>query len=211
MTTRHDAALLIQEGACNLLAIAKSLVTAIEEVRAEAKETGLELESTKDEAVRLILHQMAFLTDIYNLNDSGVEYNRCIDHCRDRSPRVQEQIRKMREVVAALNQTGAAHLTFDQLQPWDDSCQIEFTKVLHYGEQQDHGLKGAIDLRGCCNIRVVAVARNKGETEMKATDYGFCGDPRQIARDFLEQLRELLKSATGNYVGVIVTNDPGLF
>ena len=52
---RHDDALGIQEGACNLRAIARSLVGAADEA------TGEGIEAEQDAAVRMIVHRLARL------------------------------------------------------------------------------------------------------------------------------------------------------
>lgn len=72
---RHNDAIGIQQGACNLIAIANVLVSAIQEVRALGKQPE------HDEAVRLILHQMAYLANVAQLDSSGVEYDRCMIVC----------------------------------------------------------------------------------------------------------------------------------
>lgn len=65
MSQRHRDALGIQQGACNPSGIARSLVAACDEARNEGKN------QREDPAVRLIVHQLAFLcntSDIDNMD-----------------------------------------------------------------------------------------------------------------------------------------------
>ena len=65
MSKRHSDALYIQNGAVNPRAVARSLVSAIDEVCDEQNGSM----RIKDAAVRLILHQLVFIvegTDLYN-------------------------------------------------------------------------------------------------------------------------------------------------
>lgn len=58
MSKRHRDALAIQGGACNPSGIAHSILDACREIRAEPGGGG---DITKDPAVRLMVHQLAFI------------------------------------------------------------------------------------------------------------------------------------------------------
>jgi hypothetical protein len=75
MAQRHDDALFIQAGACNPSGVARALVKAIDEARAEGTEVRA------DPAVRLICHQLAFLLNIYAIDNEVDEYGKCTDQC----------------------------------------------------------------------------------------------------------------------------------
>lgn len=79
MGKRHKDALAIQEGACNPSGIAAAIFEACREARAENATAHM------DAAVRLMVHQLAFICGI----TSGVEdlakapdYSACTDACR---------------------------------------------------------------------------------------------------------------------------------
>jgi hypothetical protein len=79
MRNRHTNAVLIQQGACNIRGIARSLVEAAD----EAGEEGIQ--PSEDAAVRLIIHQLAFLANTAEI-DSGLEvYSNLIDECEEKS------------------------------------------------------------------------------------------------------------------------------
>lgn len=61
MAKRHRDALAIQHGACNPSGIALSIAEACSEIRAEPGHTGTN-QLTLDPAVRLMVHQLAYLT-----------------------------------------------------------------------------------------------------------------------------------------------------
>ncbi len=63
MTKRHSDALFIQEGACNPSGIALAIVAACKEMRDEPDHKGTD-EITSDPAVRLMVHQLAFICDV---------------------------------------------------------------------------------------------------------------------------------------------------
>jgi len=76
---RHKDALDIQQGgACNLIALSRVLVRAIDEVRAEG---GGSVAINTDPAVRLIIHQIAFLAQIGDANFT--DYDRCMTACEE--------------------------------------------------------------------------------------------------------------------------------
>jgi hypothetical protein len=74
---RHKDAIMIQGGACNLRAIAATLVKAIDEVRAEG---GVDCE---DSAVRLIIHQMCFLASASD--EAFVNYMKAMEECEEKA------------------------------------------------------------------------------------------------------------------------------
>ena len=89
MAKRHDDALLIQQGACNPIAIANTLVDAIGEARKAPDEY-----ITRDPAVRLITHQLCHVLGIMTDAASGLpahpdrfdwktDYNACVELASD--------------------------------------------------------------------------------------------------------------------------------
>jgi hypothetical protein len=76
MPQRHKDAVAIQNGACNPAGIARSLVKACDEARAE----GVPLVGD-DAAVRLIVHQLASICGVRGIdNDPGV-YGHLMTEC----------------------------------------------------------------------------------------------------------------------------------
>jgi hypothetical protein len=85
MAKRHDDALYIQAGACNGSGIARSLVKAYDEVRAEPNYTGTDM-MNRDAAVQLILHQLCHLALIStddHPHETGFHYDRSYQECVD--------------------------------------------------------------------------------------------------------------------------------
>ena len=77
MSTRFREALMIQEGACNPSGIAHSLVAACRECLAE------NVSQREDPAVRLIVHQLAYLCNVGEIErDSGETYRRLTEACQ---------------------------------------------------------------------------------------------------------------------------------
>jgi hypothetical protein len=75
---RFGDALHIQGGACNPHAIARSLVSALDECRAANMDTRA---SCADPAVRLIAHQLAFLLNVARLDSEHNEYSEATKAC----------------------------------------------------------------------------------------------------------------------------------
>lgn len=75
MAKRHRDALLIQEGACNPCGIAHSLVEACREVIAERGD------QRNDPAVRLIIHQLAYLVGVPT-DETMTDYAAWTDACK---------------------------------------------------------------------------------------------------------------------------------
>lgn len=65
MAKRHSDALAIQDGACNPVAICNSISSAVKEVYAEGGGTD---EARADPAIRLMVHQLAYLFQIYEID-----------------------------------------------------------------------------------------------------------------------------------------------
>ncbi len=81
---RHTDALLIQQGACNPSAVARSIVNACKEMR-EDNTVGTD-QLTSDPAIRLMVHQLAFLCDVYAIDHGNVtEYGDLLRSCEDNS------------------------------------------------------------------------------------------------------------------------------
>ena len=71
---RHNDAIGIQQGACNPSGIARSLVAACDECRANG------VPAATDAAVRLIAHQLAFLCDTHALDGTDT-YSALLREC----------------------------------------------------------------------------------------------------------------------------------
>lgn len=72
---RFDNALLIQQGACNPAGIARSLVEACDECLRE------NVSQREDAAVRLIVHQLAHLMNVSQIDSTLTEYSRLTQLC----------------------------------------------------------------------------------------------------------------------------------
>jgi len=79
---RFDNALAIQGGACNPSAIALSIVDACREFRGNPENAG---EITHDPAIRLMVHQLAYLCKIAEIDTSFTLYGKLGDYCRENS------------------------------------------------------------------------------------------------------------------------------
>jgi len=76
---RFDNALLIQQGACNPSGVARSLVEACDECLKEG------VSQREDAAVRLIVHQLAHLMNVSQIDSELMEYSRLTDLCREKA------------------------------------------------------------------------------------------------------------------------------
>lgn len=76
MSKRHAEALAIQQGACNPSGIARSLVIACDEARAEGSP------ATTDAAVRLIVHQLYSICGGWEIDNGGGTYGTLLAECR---------------------------------------------------------------------------------------------------------------------------------
>lgn len=79
MAKRHNDALAIACGAVNPSGIAHALIEACDEARAEPGYTGNQ-GLCDDPAIRLIVHQLTFLTNGHSLTDLSV-YRKVSDAC----------------------------------------------------------------------------------------------------------------------------------
>lgn len=84
MRNRFQNAVEIQQGACNVVAVANALLTAAR----DAREGGIAPES--DPAVRLIVHQLAFLCNTARIDEDITVYNELLDYCDERVPGREE-------------------------------------------------------------------------------------------------------------------------
>jgi len=75
---RFDDAVAIQCGACNISGIARSLVKAAD----AARQDGVLAED--DPAVRLIIHQLAFLVRVAEIDNTPGVYLKLRQHCEER-------------------------------------------------------------------------------------------------------------------------------
>lgn len=78
---RFDNAIAIQKGACNPSGIVSSLLGAIREAREENPDTD---SIRNDPAVRLICHQLAFLLNVREIEDSFTLYHALMETCEKR-------------------------------------------------------------------------------------------------------------------------------
>ena len=79
MRNRHTNAALIQQGACNIRGIARSLVEAAD----AAGEEGIQ--PAEDPAVRLIIHQLAFLANVDEINSTLDTYGALMKQCEEKA------------------------------------------------------------------------------------------------------------------------------
>ena len=80
MAKRHRDALLIQAGACNPSGITHSIIEACQEIRAEPGYTGT-AQITSDPAVRLMVHQLAFICRLHEIEYSVDAWGEAMDAC----------------------------------------------------------------------------------------------------------------------------------
>jgi hypothetical protein len=79
---RHKDALAIQLGACNPSGIAYSIIEACREMRETPGHSGTD-EICKDAAIRLMVHQLAFLTNVREIDDSLTTYSELTQACEN--------------------------------------------------------------------------------------------------------------------------------
>lgn len=79
---RFRDALFAQEGACNPLALTRSLLDYMEAMRRQPDFTGWD-QFTSDPALKLIAHQLAFLFDTPRLDAEFSHYHAVMCTCRD--------------------------------------------------------------------------------------------------------------------------------
>lgn len=86
---RHRDAIAIQAGACNPSGIALSIVEACKEIRdtPAVRYTGTK-QITEDPAVRLMVHQLAYICNVAGLDDL-TGYGQAVNECRLRSQEEQ--------------------------------------------------------------------------------------------------------------------------
>ena len=78
MSKRHSDAVHIQQGACNPSGIAHSIIQACQEIRNEGGGTDT---IRQDPAVRLMVHQLAFLTGVREIDDELSTYSELVRKC----------------------------------------------------------------------------------------------------------------------------------
>jgi hypothetical protein len=86
-TNRHNDAIGIQGGACNLSGVARALVRAINQCRNENKGTQ---EVRDDAAIRLIVHQMAFLCNVAEIDNTSDVYGTLTKECEEKDAAWQD-------------------------------------------------------------------------------------------------------------------------
>ena len=78
---RFDNAIGIQQGACNPSGIAHSILEACAEIRALPNVGTSAI--TSDSAIRLMVHQLAFICGVDELNNSLTAYSDAIKKCEE--------------------------------------------------------------------------------------------------------------------------------
>jgi hypothetical protein len=96
---RHNDAIGIQAGACNLSGVARALVRAINQCRTENKGTQ---EVRDDAAIRMIVHQMAFLCNVYEIDNTSDVYGKLTKECEEKATARNQELAAAREAA----QTG---------------------------------------------------------------------------------------------------------
>ena len=82
MRSRFWAAHMIQQGACNPCGVARALVAAIDEARAENPDTA---NVRADPAVRMIAHQLAVLLNLAEYDHDMDAWRRDYEICEERA------------------------------------------------------------------------------------------------------------------------------
>lgn len=81
---RYENALLVQQGACNPSGIAKTIYDMCAEIRAEPDHGGTE-QIRNDPAIRLLVHQLAYLCKVSEIDDSLTLYGELMEQCKAKS------------------------------------------------------------------------------------------------------------------------------
>lgn len=196
--SRFTDAIYIQKGACNVSGIIKTLNRANDECNAEGAN------SRNDPAIRLILHQLAYLCAIDEINHSGREYEALMTACEENSPEHQ----KRKELFDRLSVTDFEVCKWEP-SPFDHS--IAFHQVVHelQEEKVGYGISGSITIHNGI-VNATCRAARVSNDEWVDVGYGLCGESRQKGRDWLKTLKAKLEAICECYVGVFVTNDPEL-
>ena len=84
MSKRHKDALFIQLGAVNPSGIAHSIIAACAEIREEPGFRGT-AQICNDPAVRLMVHQLAFLCNARGIDDGTSTYSHLMAECKAKS------------------------------------------------------------------------------------------------------------------------------
>jgi hypothetical protein len=100
---RHNDAISIQGGACNLSGVARALVRAINQCRDESNSGTMEIR--EDAAIRLIVHQMAFLCNVHEIDNTSDVYGRLTDECTRKAAERNAELKAARE-AAEQSSTG---------------------------------------------------------------------------------------------------------
>ncbi len=82
MRNRFENAVFIQQGACNPSGIAHSIVQACQEARKECGDTAY---LTSDPAIRLMVHQLAFICKVDEINNEFLTYNTLTELCEQKA------------------------------------------------------------------------------------------------------------------------------
>jgi hypothetical protein len=78
---RHSDALAIQEGACNPSGIAHAIIRACQEVRDQRDYSGTDM-IRQDPAIRLMVHQLAYLCGVPEIDHDLLAYGKLVDACK---------------------------------------------------------------------------------------------------------------------------------
>jgi hypothetical protein len=88
---RHSDALFIQEGACNLSGVARSLVRAINQCQHQENMGTQQIRD--DAAIRLIVHQMSFLCNVGEIDAiSNDVYGKLLEECKQKSEAILKKL-----------------------------------------------------------------------------------------------------------------------
>jgi hypothetical protein len=97
---RHSDALFIQEGACNLSGVARSLVRAINQCQ---HQENMGTQKVRDDAaIRMIVHQMAFLCNVGEIDSASNDvYGRLQKECQEKSEATKKKLAEEKEKAKA--------------------------------------------------------------------------------------------------------------
>ena len=86
---RHRDALGIQAGACNPSGIALAIVEACAELRAGPAYNGT-AQITSDPAIRLMVHQLAYICRVDEMNSDFAAYTQMMEFCKANAGNTKE-------------------------------------------------------------------------------------------------------------------------
>jgi hypothetical protein len=78
---RNSDALAITEGACNPSGIAHAIISACREIRDQPGYSGTDM-IRQDPAIRLMVHQLAYLCGVAEIDGDVLTYGKLLDACK---------------------------------------------------------------------------------------------------------------------------------